>query len=143
MPYRANYPATVTEVLDDSITFNPAAIRAVRALARAKPWRGEPRIRALKIAECFESLAEAYNLDGLRITFCTEGADCYIPGRREIRLHGGQLSVVTFLHEFGHARGFDERRTCRWSINLFRKCFPRSFARCRQVGHMLVNDSGR
>jgi hypothetical protein len=48
---------------------------------------------------------------------------------------------VTFLHEFAHARGFDERQACRWSINLFRRCFPRSFASCRQVGHTLVRNT--
>jgi hypothetical protein len=42
------------------------------------------------------------------------------------------------LHEFAHARGADERQACRWSINLFKKCFPRSFARCRVIGHTLV-----
>ena len=52
----------------------------------------------------------------------------------------GRLSVVTFLHEFGHALGYGERGACRWSINLFRRCFPRSFARCRQAGHTLVRE---
>ena len=50
------------------------------------------------------------------------------------------LSVLAYLHEFAHARGADERQACHWSINLFRRCFPRSFARCRAVGHTLVRD---
>ena len=48
--------------------------------------------------------------------------------------------MLTYLHEFAHARGYDERGACRWSLNLFRRCFPRSFARCRPVGHTLVRD---
>jgi hypothetical protein len=65
------------------------------------------------------------------------GASNYRPACHTITLTG-KLSVLTYLHEFAHARGADERQACRWSINLFRRCFPRSFARCRAVGHTLV-----
>ena len=61
----------------------------------------------------------------------------YHPATHTITLEG-RLSVVTFLHEFGHARGYGERGACRFSINPFRRVFPRLFARCRRVGHTLV-----
>lgn len=135
MPYRANYPATVAEVLDDRMTFRPAALAAVRQLARAKPWQGSPAERLAKLQACLQSLAAAYDLPcpslKVRVTAC------YLPHRNRIQLTSS-LSVVTLLHEFAHARGFDERQACRWSLNLFRRCFPRSFAACRQVRHVLV-----
>jgi hypothetical protein len=135
MPYRANYPATVSEVLDDSMRFNPAALAAVRALARARPWRGTRAERFAKLQNLNCALASAYGLPTPRMQ--VGARDCFVPAMNLIVL-SRRLSVVSFLHEFGHARGFDERRTCRWSINLFRRCFPRSYARCRHVGHTLV-----
>lgn len=137
MPYQAHYPATVAEVLDDRITYRPQALAAVRRLARAKPWRGTPTERFAKLQACLRELAAAYGIDCPRLMIGS--VDCYVPAANLIQLTPG-LSVVTLLHEFGHARGFDERQTCRWSINLFRRCFPRSFAACRQDGHCLVRN---
>lgn len=134
-PYRANYPATVAEVLDGSIRYKPAALAAVRELARSKPWRGSQVERLAKLSSCCAALAAAYGI--ARPEIMTGRFDCYEPAAHRIRLTP-RLSVVSFLHEFGHARGMDERQTCRWSINLFRRCFPRSYARCRHAGHTLV-----
>lgn len=138
MPYRANYPTTVAEILDDRLTFKPAALRAVRELSRAKPWRGSRQERLAKLQRCAAALASAYGIDCPAIQVY-RGPDGYQPRTNTIYLNA-RLSVVTFLHEFGHARGFDERQTCRWSVNLFRRCFPRSYARCQHVGHTLVNN---
>ena len=66
----------------------------------------------------------------------------YTPATHEIRLIG-KLSVVTYLHEFAHARGADERQAVAWSVNLFARLFPRSFARLDQHGHTLVIQRGR
>lgn len=137
MPYRRNYPATVAEVLVDGKKFSPDALRAVKELARAKPWKQEPPRRLELFRICAVKLAGAY---GVRCPRVEQGAiDCYIPAFDLIQLTE-KLSVVTFLHEFAHARGFDERQACRWSLNIFRRCFPRSFAACEQVGHTLVNN---
>lgn len=142
MPYRANYPATVREILRDGATFKPAALRAVRELARAKPWRGALRQRAKLFRRLNRQLAEAYSIRVPKLHFhCdgqgSSGASCYRPAEHSITL-SGRLSVVTYLHEFGHARGMDERQAVRWSVNLFRRVFPRSFAACQQVGHTLI-----
>lgn len=54
----------------------------------------------------------------------------------------GRFSLVTLLHEFGHARGFDERDTIIWSINLGLRYFPVTFNRLlgssEQGTHMLT-----
>jgi hypothetical protein len=135
----------VQEVLDPALRFKPAALRAVRAFARSKPWRGTIARRKAKFRRLNRHLAAAYGIARPRLVFAgveagtPSGRSNYRPATHTITL-AGTLSVVTYLHEFGHARGFDERQTCRWSINLFRRCFPRSFARCRAVGHTLVCD---
>jgi hypothetical protein len=148
VPYRANYPRTVAEILDDAMTFRPAALRALRAFRRSRPWRGTIQERKAKFLTLNRELARAYGLRRPKLLFRSiaphaEGNGCYIrrPGRRhEITLFG-QISVVTYLHEFGHARGYDERRAVRFSVNLFRRMFPVSYASLVPVGHMLCRRS--
>ena len=137
MPHQDNYPATVAEVLDDRATFLPDALRAVKRFRRTKPWQGGGEERLAKLWILNGELARAYDIPEPRLTVALRGGDWYNKASHVICL-SPRLSVVTFLHEFAHARGMDERRACRWSLNLFRRCFPRSFARCRQVGHTLV-----
>jgi hypothetical protein len=140
MPNRANYPATVREVLDPTRKYRPAALRALRALRRAGAWRGTSAQRRRRFARLHRQLCRAYRRR-VGLVFAngkgSSGGSSYSRLERIIRLHG-RLSLVTYLHEFAHARGYDERQACAWSINLFARCFPRSFARCRQLGHMLV-----
>ncbi len=142
MPNARTYPATVAECIDDSMRFNPAAFRAVRRLARSKPWQGDAEMRRAKLYACGRELAAAYGIHVPHVT-CNPGLpDCYVPAECRINL-SPRLSVVTFLHEFAHhlqhcRRGrTTERFACRWSINLFKRCFPRSFARCVPEGHCL------
>ena len=140
MSYQANYPATVAEVLDPPVRFRPSVVRAVKRFARSKPYRGTPDERRAKFVALHAALCSAYGkqtalafggLDG-----GDSGASNYRPATDLITVCG-RLSVVTYLHEFAHALGRDEREAVRWSVNLFRVGFPRSFARCGQSGHML------
>jgi hypothetical protein len=140
-----NYPATVAEVLDPAMKFVPAALVAVREFRRSKPWRGTVAERRAKFVRLNQALALAYGIPRPSLDFrgveagVHSGHSSYVRGSNTIILRG-RLSVVTYLHEFAHARGADERQAVRWSINLFRRCFPRSFARCRQDGHTLIRD---
>jgi hypothetical protein len=141
-----DYPATVNEVLDRQMKFKPAALRAVRRFARSKPWQGTLAERKAKFRRLNRQLAAAYGLPRPRLVFCRVeenaplGNGSYRRANHTIALYG-KLSVVTYLHEFGHARGYGERQACRWSINLFRRVFPRSFARCNQVGYVLIRQA--
>lgn len=143
MPYRRNYPATVAEILDPDRKYKPDVLRAVKAFARAKPWRGDFDERCGKLRALNARLARIYRMPRpkLRIYGCSgiigqgDRNGSYEPGLHRITLYG--LSVVTYLHEFAHALGKDERQACVWSINLFRRVFPRSYAACRHVGHTL------
>ncbi len=138
----ADYPATVVEVLDDQISFRPASLRAVRIFATSNPWTGSLDQRKKKFCKLNRSMAAAYGIRKPELVFgnldgSSSGRSYYEPGRHRIVLVG-KLSVVTYLHEFAHARGMGEQGACRWSINLFRRCFPRQFSRLIQVGHTLV-----
>ncbi len=136
----SDYPNSVAEVLDPPVRFKSATIEAVRRFKRSKPWRGSEEERIAKFQQLHVDLCCVYRkattlqigiLDG-----SDSGSSYYQPATDMITLCG-RLSVLTFLHEFGHALGLDERGACRWSLNLFRRVFPLSFARCVSDGHML------
>ena len=133
-----NYPKTVSEVLSRRKKYRPAALAAVRRFARSKPWQGSVAERRRKLAKLNRELAAAYGVPRPALRF-DAAVDCYVRLTGTIQLTKMAGSVVTYLHEFAHhLLGPCERRACRWSLNLFRRCFPRSFRRLQQVGHTLV-----
>lgn len=144
MPSMNQYPRRVADVIDENATYCADALRAVRELKKSKPWRGTTRERTAKFDRCLRSLCAAYGLDMVRLAvrgigtarsngmFCREANTITLVGK---------LSVVTFLHEFAHARGMKERGACRWSVNLFKRVFPKQYEKLRSVGHILVTDS--
>lgn len=141
MSSASKYPATVREVLNERLKFNPAALRSVRALKRSRPWTGTTAEKRAKFAALITDLSAAYELQTPRLVFGDDdegdsGGSTYSPGSQTVTLRG-RLSVVSALHEFAHHRGMGERAACRWSINLFGRVFPEQFARCEHAGHML------
>ena len=145
MPCNGGYPDTVAECLSDRSKYRRGVIAAARAFKRSGPWRGSIEERKAKFRRLDEALAGVYGIPASRLDFeridgsfsgassCARRGD----GRPAVITMRGRLSVVTFLHEFAHALGKDERGACRWSINLFRQVFPRQYARLRADGHVL------
>jgi len=128
--------------LDDQMSFSNDLLQAVQRFASSNPWGGSTKSRKEKFRQLNRSIAVACGIESPKLLFGRldaggTGASHYNPRDHRILLDG-KLSVVTFLHEFGHALGYGEREACRWSINLFRKCFPRQYSRLIHVGHMLV-----
>jgi hypothetical protein len=136
------YPRSVAEVLDPDKGYKSAALRAVGEFARSKPWRGTVAERQEKFRSLNAALAVAYGVSEPCLVFEIDerrdsGGSCYVPATQRIILRG-RLSVVSYLHEFAHFRfGRSERTACRWSNNLFRRCFPRSWSRLTFDGHMV------
>ena len=138
-----DYPATVAEVLDPTMRFRRATVKAVMDFKGSRPWSGSLSERKAKFERLHAELCRVYR-KATTLTFdVSDVVDgglsagvYYVPPIDEIVLVN-TLSVVTHLHEFAHALGKGERGACKWSINLFRKCFPREFLRCRRQGHML------
>ena len=136
------YPATVVEIPDDQMTFSSDLLQAVQCFAKLKPWKGSTESRQEKFRQLNRSMAAACGIEIPRLVFGrldggNAGGSRYTPRIHRIIITG-KLSVVTFLHEFAHALGHGEREACRWSINLFRRCFPRQYSRLVHVGHLLV-----
>ncbi len=63
----------------------------------------------------------------------------YQPETQTIYLDRNNPSIVSTLHEFGHyLLGADELKVCRFSIWLFKECFPKAFKKLKWKGHMLI-----
>lgn len=136
------YPESVIEVLDDNLRFKRGVLKAMRVFHDAKPWRGTVDERKEKFRRLNRDLATCYgrpapDLVFERINGSSSARSHYSPAANRIVIVG-RLSVVSFLHEYGHALGKNEWQACRWSINLFRRVFPRQFARLTHRGHMLI-----
>jgi len=134
------YPATVQEILDDTMKFKPAVLRAVRAYSKSRPWRGTLEERRQKIRALYAALAIAYSIPTPTLVFGDNGEgdsgrSCAIPAMGTVILRG-KNSCISAFHEFHHLLDNSEREACRWSLNLFRRCFPRSWAHLRFEGHM-------
>ena len=149
----AGYPRTAAECLSDGMRFRRGVVAAVRAFRDDGPWRGALEERKRKFCRLNEALAEAYGMPTPDLRFAgipslgggsfSGASSCRRRGRGRpaVITMRGKLSVVTFLHEFAHALGRDERGACRWSINLFRRVFPEQYARLRADGHVLRSTS--
>lgn len=143
---RDEYPQTVIEILRPQMRFAPAGLKAVGSFAASGPWSGSLTEREVKFRRLNRDLSVAYGIAEPQLGFANiDGSSSitsrYIPAVHRIVLVG-KLSVVTYLHEFAHARGMGERAACRWSINLFRRCFPRQYAKLAHEGHTLVRRTG-
>ena len=139
---RDDYPETVIEILDDNMRFRPAVLKVMRRFKASQPWHGPERQRIRNLKELNRQLARTCDIAEPAVFVGaidggSTGDSHYCRHEHSIVLTG-RLSVVTYLHEFAHARGMGEWDACRWSINLFRRVFPQQFAKLIQVGHMLV-----
>ena len=142
------YPSTVAEIIQDR-TYKPTVLQAMRLFRTAKAFRGNQQEREAKYQALHAAFCAAYNkqtrliiVPGAAAARAGEsGNSCFDQNADTIHLTG--FSVITYLHEFGHALGKDEVDACVWSVNLFRRVFPRSFERCQFDGHMVVQTDPR
>jgi hypothetical protein len=140
----AGYPASVAEVIDADRKYKPEVLDALREFRRSKPWRGTVEARKEKLRQLNDKLNAIYRRNTVLLFAVPDpelarGNGWYSRTGDTICLEG-KLSVVTFLHEYAHALfGPSEQAACSWSVNLYRRIFPRSAARMSSEGHLIVN----
>ena len=117
-----------------------------------KVWRGTIEERKQKFMWIHEHMKILFNKPDLQLIFgeITEeteripgssGTSFYDPVHNLIKING-KLSVITFLHEWGHALGMSQTETVDWSWLHFKTCFPVSASRLEQsIGTMFVKKS--
>lgn len=143
-------PIDGEQLVDRNKRFSPQCLAAVREFRRAKPWRGTLAERQAKFEALHAALCDAYGLvPAPPLQFARLGAagpDQMGDGgyTRELGVVvAGRLSVATYLWAFARARGMATEDAFRWSLSLFSRMFPRSFAECRFVGPYLVRENNQ
>lgn len=141
-------PLDGASLVNPSRRFSPECLAAMRAFRDGKPWRGTPEERQAKFHTLHAGLCEAYGLrPAPELVFHQIGEPApdghgdggFLPPLNKIALVG-KLSVATYLWSIARARGLGRVEAFAWSLSLFARMFPRSFARCRFDGPFLVND---
>jgi hypothetical protein len=133
-----NYP-TKEQILEREHLFKPELLRAVKA------WKMEHYNGSWSTMTLEQKLASLCALvdvldGGQRTVRVTIGSlYCYQPGSRTIAIKGDNPSILSTIHEMGHhVKGRSELAACRYSVWLFKKCFPKAYERLEWRGHMLV-----
>jgi hypothetical protein len=128
----------VAEAISDNVQFTPEIVQAVKNVRAAKLFQGTLAERQEKFRTFHAAMCKAMDVS-IELKFK--------PGRKlsAYRLTHktgtliGRLSLVTYFYIMSHAAQYDFNGQMTFSINLFRKYFPRSFARCEQQGLYLVH----
>lgn len=125
--------------------FKPAVYEAVKKFRQSQPWRGTQGEMQFKFRVLNEELAGIYEIPVPQLVFVDKfpvGACCFPTSKPAVIMmepeKDGRYSVVCFLHEFAHCLKKNEREACKWSINLFKRLFPSSYAKLEHKGHLLV-----
>lgn len=116
-------------------------IRPLRAW-RTFYWRGaEKELDQYAALEKLVDLLNSLFEQDARIRFERNANTCMFVYKTNTIFLNGSLSILSTLHEFGHAlEGRSELKACRWSIHLFKQCWPKTFERLTWKGHMLVDN---
>jgi hypothetical protein len=132
---------TVAQLIDDAKVYSEEVIGATKELARSKPWQGTIEQRQEKLLAYHQKLCAAYDVE-VQLAFANisdapMGGGTFDRETRTLTLLA-RISIVSYMHFFTRARGAGEREAFKWSINLFKRHFPKSFERAEKVGPFLL-----
>jgi len=147
------YPNKPLTIKLSKIPKHNEVIRVLRQFKEMNPWKGTPEERYRKFKWLHDQLNNIY---GLKIKFISKvkkpytfsGRSYFSPYSRKLVLKG-RYSVITFLHEWGHAIDCSKKWhnklplhgeywAVAFSVTLFKHVFPEKYAKLRARGHCLV-----
>jgi hypothetical protein len=116
-------------------------------IAVVKKWRKEiwkekkndnPREKFNALYELITPITQIYNKP-VCITWDPEiETGCHYNALTKTIIVDRSLSIISTLHELAHHLfGPNEKTACRWSVWLFKKVWPKAFAKLRWEGHLL------
>lgn len=145
LPGESNSPwppvetGSINDLVDESKTYNPDAIRAVKRFALSRPWHGDASERTDKFSTVLRELCEVYGMGTINLQTAiddlAEVGDAAYDSEDNAIILLGKLSVVNLLTMFAYVRGVN--KPVSWAINLFRRCFPKSWERADKSGTYL------
>lgn len=124
----------IDSLVAEEVPYPDAIIVAMKLFKREHRIGREPapaRLAGMQTAT--NVIMTAYNAEPIELRMQNidggESAHSFYQQQGRYVLLTGKLSVVTWLHELGHALGYDEEQARKWSICLFKKIYPISFER--------------
>ncbi len=109
------------------------------------PFDQATEVRFQGMKELLSVFCEAYNMELINfekanIVPSGQSSASYWNSAENKILITGKLSIITFLHEFAHAMGFDEEQARKWSLTLFKKVYPIAFEKLTMVNDATEGD---
>ena len=133
----SRYP-TPEKIMAVPVNFKPETIEDVKVWAKKylHGWKTQQiGYKRIALVALIQGLSNVYNKPCNSIT---SDEYAYDPESQTIHLDEDKASILSTLHEFGHhLYGASELKACRWSIQLFKICFPKTFESLEWEGHML------
>jgi len=132
----AVYPTKEEILAGETPTYLPEIVGGTKNFK--KLWRnleGNNEARYELLCNLLEGINQILGGEGMCIT---KGQSyCYRTDIKTIYI-AEPLSVISALHELGHhLKGRSELEACRFSVHLFKQCFPNAYEKLVWNGHML------
>jgi hypothetical protein len=131
---------------------NLKVIAALQEFKKMDPWKGSVGERIDKFRWLHKQMNIithkevhlAFFLPASIKDWYNSGGSFYtMENGREYIVLQGRLSVITFLHEWGHALGMEQQEAQEWATMLFQKVWPEKMAKLQQLPDgMLVKRAG-
>ena len=134
----------ISDYIDDTIEYAPGTVQALKHFKSKKTFTESTEVRLIAMQILVDEIAVAYSFPitptviARNITGNSSGnssAELYrvLYGESPRIIMEGKLSIITLLHELAHILliSSDELLVQRWAINLFRKVYPKQFAKLR------------
>lgn len=130
----------------DNITLE--VIEALKDFKSQDPWKGTIKQRKKKFRFMHSKLNEVYQREVALVIgvppklslWYNSGQSHFVPPKNLITLVG-RLSVITFLHEWGHALyGGSEQEAQAWSKRIFKAVFPEKAASLREDSQGMMHN---
>jgi len=128
----------------ETVSKRESVIKILKEFKTLNPWQGTYGMKSDKYIWLFRKLRKLFGLEGLKLIiaipteikyYYSSGSSTY--GNNTIVLRG-RFSVITFLHEFGHALGMNQKETIEWSCGLFKEVFPEKWKKLTQQGGLMI-----
>jgi len=105
----------------------------LKIFKRSHPWTGDLEERKLKFINLHNQLCLIFNkevrLDLSRARDGYSSERSYTTPSRDLIVLDGKLSVITFLHEWGHILGASQEESQTWALALYKLTFPKNYAK--------------
>lgn len=127
-----------------------AIIKEVEILRDANVYKGSFGSRIDKLYVLHRAMNRFYgkkihlfvNMYVSKKLWIDSGGSFYNPSRQTILLNG-RISVLTFLHEWGHVLyGSSEEKANEFARTIFKQVFPKQYEKLKTQGRMLVKGDG-